>query len=629
LVNGAISLLTFLGVTAPFVTTILGWVAVSQIRRSAGKLHGLWLAVFDGLLFPLLALDGVICGIWFLIISLVAVWLKSRHFEPWDARGFDHLLISILALLTLLTSAWADFLIIRRVWRAVNKAQVRPSSDVLGEQVREKVRWMPHRKVLQWAAFLLVLAVAGFGVYGCQAQKAVQLRLDNQSALIQQMVDSIDAHLAQADMKRRILHFGFSSDGRWGSVTAEDVRSTSKAEPGKLIAQEGRLHCLDRDGGDWWVQGEGPLRQVAFAMKGARLTRGNAAFPYASSEPYPVRTLTCASDGRRIQIPDLVAFLPLVRQMSEYKAWRKVRNMETFFLTTKSDYRFEAHFAGQARTAGGKEEDLIMDVVLFRPDRTRLARAFVGSSENQQWQMELYDGSGEKVLGRIFWKRAPGAPEGRVESLDVGPANTADERVCDVDEHAVIQDKELPFVMLPELEAILGETAAKADKPDAPVSIPVVSTNQSFGPVIERVLAVDATGTNTGESLNLETGRKTPHLRAMEGELQETENWMRDMNLDLRGDIRDQRPSVVCFDMAVMPVDRDRWEQATADELLQDKKLAAISPPLRVIESESTLVFRSRSGQTGILQITGFTDNPRGVNIRYKLVRQTNTTSSP
>ncbi|MCB1211210.1 MAG: hypothetical protein KDK97_17935, partial [Verrucomicrobiales bacterium] len=49
-----------LGVSAPFGTTILGWVAVSQIRRSAGRIRGLPLAVFDGLLFPLMALSSVI-----------------------------------------------------------------------------------------------------------------------------------------------------------------------------------------------------------------------------------------------------------------------------------------------------------------------------------------------------------------------------------------------------------------------------------------------------------------------------------------------------------------------------------------------------------------------------------------
>jgi hypothetical protein len=41
-------------------STILGWVAASQIRHWEGKLHGMWLAVSDGLLFPLLALNGLI-----------------------------------------------------------------------------------------------------------------------------------------------------------------------------------------------------------------------------------------------------------------------------------------------------------------------------------------------------------------------------------------------------------------------------------------------------------------------------------------------------------------------------------------------------------------------------------------
>jgi Protein kinase domain len=50
-----------LGITAPFGTTILGWIAIVQIRRSAGKLRGMWLALIDGLVFPvvlLLALAG-------------------------------------------------------------------------------------------------------------------------------------------------------------------------------------------------------------------------------------------------------------------------------------------------------------------------------------------------------------------------------------------------------------------------------------------------------------------------------------------------------------------------------------------------------------------------------------------
>ena len=46
------------------ISPLLGWIAVSQIRRSAGQLYGMWLAVFDGLFFLLLALDTVIVFLW-------------------------------------------------------------------------------------------------------------------------------------------------------------------------------------------------------------------------------------------------------------------------------------------------------------------------------------------------------------------------------------------------------------------------------------------------------------------------------------------------------------------------------------------------------------------------------------
>ncbi len=53
-------ILLALGMTAPFGTTILGAVAVGQIRHSARKLYGLGLAVFDLLVYPLIVLDVLI-----------------------------------------------------------------------------------------------------------------------------------------------------------------------------------------------------------------------------------------------------------------------------------------------------------------------------------------------------------------------------------------------------------------------------------------------------------------------------------------------------------------------------------------------------------------------------------------
>ncbi len=56
-----------LGGTAAFGTTILGVVAIGQIKRSRGRLYGMPLAVFDALVFPLLLLDMVV-----MTFSLVA-----------------------------------------------------------------------------------------------------------------------------------------------------------------------------------------------------------------------------------------------------------------------------------------------------------------------------------------------------------------------------------------------------------------------------------------------------------------------------------------------------------------------------------------------------------------------------
>jgi serine/threonine protein kinase/LysM repeat protein len=115
----------FAAVTAPVGATILGWIAVSQIRRSAGKLHGLWLAVFDGLLFPLLALDGLI----FVAVGL-GLWgagLGWKRTSPPTVPLSYLLFVAVLLGILLLV----DWLIIRRVWRAVNKL---PASTFSGSR---------------------------------------------------------------------------------------------------------------------------------------------------------------------------------------------------------------------------------------------------------------------------------------------------------------------------------------------------------------------------------------------------------------------------------------------------------------------------------------------------------------
>jgi len=108
--------LVILGEMGFLGTTLLGWIAVTQIRRSAGKLHGLWLAVFDGLLFPLLAIDTLI----------IKADLSGRThvvgpgLTPGTTMAERNIPGSVVLLL-LAVIIIVDFLIIRAVWRAVHK----------------------------------------------------------------------------------------------------------------------------------------------------------------------------------------------------------------------------------------------------------------------------------------------------------------------------------------------------------------------------------------------------------------------------------------------------------------------------------------------------------------------------
>jgi serine/threonine protein kinase len=120
---------------------VLGWVAVSQIRRSAGKLHGLWLAVFDGLFFPLLALN-FLAG-WMVLMALLAV--ANLFHTNGSPSTIGILVISLPILIPL------NRYIIRRVWRAVNS-----TSD-------EPVRSIETKKSI--GSYLLVLVAIPLAVF--------------------------------------------------------------------------------------------------------------------------------------------------------------------------------------------------------------------------------------------------------------------------------------------------------------------------------------------------------------------------------------------------------------------------------------------------------------------------------
>lgn len=95
-----LALLPF-GATAPFGTTILGVVSLSQIRESRGKLIGLPLALADVLLFPLLLLDSLVLAIGYLGAKQIS-----------DSTWYVGLLV-----VTVIAIVVSNVLIIRWSWR--------------------------------------------------------------------------------------------------------------------------------------------------------------------------------------------------------------------------------------------------------------------------------------------------------------------------------------------------------------------------------------------------------------------------------------------------------------------------------------------------------------------------------
>ncbi|MGP8054893.1 MAG: protein kinase domain-containing protein [Limisphaerales bacterium] len=120
LVGVIISTLGFVSIVA---ATVLGWVAVVQIRRSGGRLCGMWLALFDGLMLPGLVLDVVLLLGLLLVNKFINVWLLIWWYPVLAEHAFlnnPHFLIWLLFAVTAVMGS--NYVIVRGIWRASNKS---------------------------------------------------------------------------------------------------------------------------------------------------------------------------------------------------------------------------------------------------------------------------------------------------------------------------------------------------------------------------------------------------------------------------------------------------------------------------------------------------------------------------
>ena len=176
---------------------------------------------------------------------------------------------------------------------------------------------------------------------------------------------------------------------------------------------------------------------------------------------------------------------------------------------------------------------------------------------------------------------------------------------------------------------------------------PPAPPNLSFGPVVERVLPcklpmsfISGINFDSGRVETIPFGTNDLPAGSRSGD-----DYLNKMGVDMIA-VGDSQPSsgLNCrLGTFAMPVMLSDWDNASAATVLAHAtNLPTLIEPFKntpecskmtvLLPSEDdgvwpkTFIFHTRSSRAGILQITGFTENPHGVKIRYKLVQ---TASAP
>jgi hypothetical protein len=106
---------------------------------------------------------------------------------------------------------------------------------------------------------------------------------------------------------------------------------------------------------------------------------------------------------------------------------------------------------------------------------------------------------------------------------------------------------------------------------------------------------------------------------------EETQRLWRETGVDAMGDTSPHIRGLLGLEMAAVPVPNEEWDRLPPSQL--DYYLIASAPGTPVTMSgkgglPATYAVKTREGGRGLLQILGFTSNPPGVKIRYKLLQE-------
>ena len=667
--------MALLGLTAPFGTTILGWVAVTQIRRSAGRLYGLWLAVFDGLLFPLLALD-----------ALIIVWLnRSRGFSlPYNPL-VNESLIWVLILV-------CDALIVRAVWRAVNKGDAGVPPVALS-------RKSSTVKIVA-VACVVILAIAVpviLAVHSVQnsALRAASLTsadfhyhvFEADAALVDKLIPAAKRQPGVHPTTKFLARYGPGGSSKTVgqgtnsfTVTKHGTADTDSQvavidldilhelldsiakQPGVLVNQSQTVT------GIWWPQGTATGWSYSTQKDGlAIIGSGGINLAYTVDD---VRD-KIRIEGQVSHNPNFVAdpigntskFLyegnaPLAHALAYLVPFFRKDNSSGYLVVV-----YEVNPRGNVKThLNASSQPLLRvtvrvldvpatfdDAQLLRPSGLLdsgevkiLAAPYVVVHSGSEGAIEvpanpgLGAGSSHVLSGRtkaLYVKPAlePGTAHVRY-TLDglmrgMGEASHSLSRQpirsdsLQLGELQLMESNGLPnghrqlVVISAEMEVLMVDAAGKT----TPMGTNVAAQNLSFGPVMERVVNYD--GTNS--LIDLDTGRLfTPPPDGADW------NWHLTNGIDAFDDPADANlPRLLATSgTMVAPVGAGAWEKFSVSDVRHIVvPLSPTTPDGMVMDSKgelpATFVFKTREGGMGALQILGSSVNPRGVKIRYKLAK--------
>jgi|GEM_PF-771236 len=154
--------------------------------------------------------------------------------------------------------------------------------------------------------------------------------------------------------------------------------------------------------------------------------------------------------------------------------------------------------------------------------------------------------------------------------------------------------------------------------------IPVGANIPAFGPVTERMVPV-AGATAGAYFISFKSGEiLTPPPSLPVHDDKAGNEWMTKNGADAVAEELATGPRLWGYGCVFSEVENDRWETMTAPQIADAisgtsfKEEAAAHDPKAL---PSTFLFKTREGVSGILQITGFGENPRSVKIRYKVAQ--------